>query len=164
MWDADGVHLLYTGDGGAVDINDLGQIIGWQSGPGSVLWDGDQTIVLGLGQARAINNKGQVVGHTSASYWWESTAWVWEDGAMAELDDLIPPDSGWEVYGATDINDLGQIVGWGRNPEGNQQALLLTPIPEPATVGLVGLGLSAIFVRKRRSPGLRRRRSGRRSA
>ena len=55
---------------------------------------------------------------------------------------LFKASSGWFIYTAQDINNAGQIVGVAQHvnePWGH--AVLLTPIPEPATVGLAALGL-----------------------
>ncbi|MCH8912583.1 MAG: immunoglobulin domain-containing protein [Planctomycetes bacterium] len=46
---------------------------------------------------------------------------------MIDLNDLIPPDSGWTLHEAKDINESGQIVGWGLNPDGLGRGFLLTP-------------------------------------
>ena len=61
---------------------------------------------------------------------------------------------------ATDIYDLGQIVGYGTNPDGYTRAFLLTPIPEPSTFALVTLGVLGIpfSAGLRRMKLLRRRR------
>jgi probable HAF family extracellular repeat protein len=48
------------------------------------------------------------------------------------------------------INASGQIVGWGRNPDGQDRAFLLTPIPEPATAALLISGLLALAALGRR--------------
>ncbi len=56
---------------------------------------------------------------------------------MQNLNDLIDPSSGWTLM-ATGINDAGQIVGAGFNPQGEYHAFLLTPIvPEPSTLSLL---------------------------
>ena len=47
---------------------------------------------------------------------------------MLDLNDLIPPDSGWLLQRANDINDQGQIVGRGIT-DGQFRAFLLTPLP-----------------------------------
>jgi probable HAF family extracellular repeat protein len=47
------------------------------------------------------------------------------------------------------INDAGQIVGYGINPDGYSRAYLLTPVPEPMTLGLLTVGaLSLLRLRK----------------
>jgi hypothetical protein len=48
------------------------------------------------------------------------------DGSMHDLNNLIPPGSGWELVEATAINDAGQIAGSGRLG-GKMRAFLLTP-------------------------------------
>src|SRR4051812_25211008 len=60
----------------------------------------------------AINNQGQVVGCA----WAPSTrAQIYDDLSklIADFNDPIPPDSGWQLVYANDINDAGQIVGQG---------------------------------------------------
>ena len=40
-------------------------------------------------------------------------AFLWKNGVMIDLNDLISPDSGWVLTAATAINDNGDIVGTG---------------------------------------------------
>ena len=74
---------------------------------------------LSFGSARAINQKGQVIGYngcvpplpmrgdyTLAAIWDATQGWQ-------NLNDLIPQTSGWNLTMATAINDLGWIVGTG---------------------------------------------------
>jgi probable HAF family extracellular repeat protein len=49
---------------------------------------------------------------------------------MLDLNNLTPPDSGWLLTEAKDINDAGQIVGIGI-VDGRQHAFLLTPVALP---------------------------------
>jgi hypothetical protein len=74
-----------------------------------------------------------------------------QGGAISDLNDLVPDDSGWTITRATAINDLGQIVGYGMI-DGNEHAFLLTPVPEPATLSLLALGGAALVRRRRVAP------------
>jgi len=86
-------------------------------------------------EARAINGSGQVVGCSKIASG-EEHAFLWERGVMYDLNDLVSHGSGWELRVAYGINDVGQIVGCGDHG-GLTRAFLLTPIPEPSTLGLL---------------------------
>jgi probable HAF family extracellular repeat protein len=80
--------------------------------------------------AKDINNRGQVAENmyrrfppVSAKY---SHAFLWVNGIMRDLNSLISANSGWELTEATDINNKGQIVGYGEL-NGQTRAFLLTP-------------------------------------
>jgi probable HAF family extracellular repeat protein len=77
-------------------------------------------------EARAINNAGKVVGDSSISSGW-SHAVLWDNNLIKDLNNLIPPKSGWELIRANNINDKGQIVGYGYI-NGHSHAFLLTPV------------------------------------
>jgi probable HAF family extracellular repeat protein len=68
-----------------------------------------------------VNNNGRVVGQAGGAF-------LWEDGVMLDLNDLIDPASGWTLSYASGINDLGLIVGQGDNPAGESHAFLLVPL------------------------------------
>ena len=70
---------------------------------------------------------------------------------MDDLNDLVDPASGWTLTVAQSINDSGWIVGYGTNPAGQTHAFLLTPVPEPSV--LTVLGSAALFCLR----GMRRR-------
>ena len=74
--------------------------------------------------ATAINNLGQIVGSSGRmdpdTYEVFQTAFLYENGVMSPL-----PVPSWEAY-ASDINDAGVIVGWGRY-QGRTLAFVLTP-------------------------------------
>jgi probable HAF family extracellular repeat protein len=136
----------------AVDINDAGQVVGssgtivayagglgwsYEYVPGEAfLWqDG---VVTGLGKlpgagvsvAIAINNFGQVLGRSG------TRLFLWDDGVLTDLNSLIDPSLGWSNISASDINDRGQIVGWGYHNGNIARAFLMSPnVPPPALPG-----------------------------
>ncbi|MCC7146523.1 MAG: DUF3466 family protein [Phycisphaeraceae bacterium] len=98
-----------------------------------------------VGTSRLAPEEGQA--HDAQGFDWH--AFIFSGWDLQDLNDLlVPNDSDWLLLGASDINDQGQIVGWGINPQGEQHAYLLNPVPEPA--GLLGIGLLVL-------PWLRRR-------
>lgn len=150
----------------AYDINDRGQFVGTDGwGPGyahrAMLWDGGAAVQLPTlgagGVALALNEQTDVVGYSvtntnpgSAS---SSFATLWSGGTAVDLNTLIPPgalSAGWVLRRATDINELGWIVGEASfmGNTGLTSAFLLTPIPEPTTGVLLGLGMMLLWLRR----------------
>ncbi len=78
--------------------------------------------VLGGGASYgySANNAGDVVGSSHGH------AFLWTSGAIADLNDLLPANSGWVLENAWAINDSGQIVGSGVH-DGQVRAFLLSP-------------------------------------
>ncbi len=155
----------YTHESFPQAINSHGQVAGYALVGGrqnAFLYNGGAWTNMGtLGgsysAAFGINTKGQVVGWSD----WSGTvfssdihAFLYDNGTMTDLNDLIDPASGWKLYGAGGINDAGQIVGWGYNSSGQQEAFLLTPTPEPSTLVLLGIGVVSLLAyvwRRRRA-------------
>lgn len=111
---------------------------------------------LGFGGSRAfdINESGWIVGDAFGDVEgnFVHRAFLYRNGEMVDLTTLIPSDGiqGWsELVVANGINEQGQIVGWGTF-NGAQTAFVMTPVPEPATMAVLGLGAIALIRRRRR--------------
>jgi len=99
----------------AKGINNSGQVAGVSTNLSeneihAVVWNGTTPTDLGLGQAYAINDHGQVVGTryttgTTGVYAWHATSW---NGSTVH--DLIP--LGERDSYASAINNSGQVAGW----------------------------------------------------
>ena len=75
------------------------------------------TISIGLG----INSSGQVAGYADTASGLH--AFLYSGGVMTDIN-----PAGWSNTEATGINDIGQIVGYGINPQGQEHGFILTPI------------------------------------
>lgn len=153
--------LTNAGSSIARDANGLGQIVGQSAfvavdptaavrNTRAVLWafvPGTPPRIQNLGvlrntdrtsEALGINGRSQIVGWSGGSPVATSAtptarAFLWENGAMLDLNTLIPVTSGWQLLTASEINDAGLIVGWGltrtaSNTHAVQRAFLLTPV------------------------------------
>ena len=136
------------------DINDSGEKVGFSetdNGPIHAFLSGSGMQDLGTlpggdwSKAYAINNSTKVLGEAGTAGG-DTHAVLWQGGAMYDLNELIPPGSGWELISARDINDQGHIVGEGINPDGKTRGFLL--IPEPATLSPLAFGGLALIRRR----------------
>jgi probable HAF family extracellular repeat protein len=125
----------------ATSINNVGEIAGvltTTSGERqSFLYKDGQVIDLGtLGgnysDTYNINDGGEIVGYSYTASMDEQHAFLYQEGQMKDLNDLIPAESGWKLWDAFAINNQGQIVGGGDKQEGFH-AYLLTPVPPDTT-------------------------------
>jgi hypothetical protein len=100
----------------------------------------------------AINNDGIAVGQFLSptdgpqAYLWDPNL-----GAM-NLNDLIHPDSGWNLLSAHAISDHGHIAGFGTDPFGVTRGyVVVIPNPGTAVSMLVILGGGGLYLRRRRA-------------
>lgn len=102
-----------------------------------------------------INNLGQVVGVADTAGGMHG--FLYEDGAMVDLNTLIDPASGWTIRDAQAINDIQQIAGTACQGELCYAVRLdlVSQVPEPANWAMCGIGFSvlALAARRRRRPG-----------
>ena len=163
-----GTGRHWNGESDARSINNVGQVVGsaieyifydpeqigdpmiiearraflWQSGTiGDLGFLGSSWSSGAV--ASAINDSGHVVGasfdlgdpSTLRAFLWTSV------GRLVDLNNLIPPNDGWQLVDAVAINQAGQIVGTGFH-NGQARAFLLTPPPNPPDVAAPTLSLS----------------------
>jgi len=77
--------------------------------------------------AYGINDVGKVVGDSFTSSG-QPHAFLWNNGKMFDLNNLLSDNSGWELVSAQGINNRGQIVGYGFFYDQGYKAFLLTPV------------------------------------
>ncbi len=168
------------------DISDSGQVVGWHVPVGAI---SSQAFITGpngagitnLGTlggshsvAVSINDSGEVIGLASTSNSSSlNHSFLFSHDGITDLSLLSAVvTTGWNHLQVIDINNSGQIVGYGSNNDGHQEAFLLSytpdtvfdpqpifipsptsPIPEPETYAmlLVGLGLIGFMARRRKN-------------
>ncbi len=127
----------------ASSINNTGAVVGTDGSSGfwhAALWqNGTKTDLSTLpgkdsSDAFDINDAGTVIGYSyifapndPINQNQNPRAFVWRNGTMTDLNNLLPANSGWELTSAWGINNNGQIVGSGQF-NGQQRAYLLTPV------------------------------------
>lgn len=133
----DALKTPFGKDSVCTAINAEGLIVGYVKTAANdrraCLWKKDVPTILDTlggvrGEALAINSQGDIVGWTENARG-DKRACLWRDSKAIDLNTLLPPDSGWEIYSATGINDQGQIIGDGTLKE-SSHPFLLSPSPQ----------------------------------
>jgi probable HAF family extracellular repeat protein len=139
-------------------INAHGHIVGFantaqNANTHAFLYDGTMHDlgIDGLNSAAyGINSNGHVVGQAGDANG-RTYAFLYTNvTGMVDLNSLVDPSLGYELLNATDINDAGQIVGYGVLG-GQYHAFLLTPVPEPHTMAPLVMGIAMVRLRFTRS-------------
>lgn len=115
-------------------INNDGVAVGYTTynstttGWNAVIFDGDSDVIvlgtldpLDTSEAYGINDNGLVVGQAfdGQGLGLDPRAWVWMNGTMTDLNELLEPGSAFEILlGATGVNNHNDIVGFGRLTDG----------------------------------------------
>ncbi len=148
-------------NGNANGINKSGQVVGYTRNTdndnyNAFIWDSENGLQnLGIlgdsggSYALSIDDSSVAVGFSDVPLFGEDDhAFVWDETrGIIDLNTLIPINSGWDYLRiARDIDNQGRIVGEGYI-NGQAHGFLLTPIPEPTTLLLLGLG--AMILRKK---------------
>jgi probable HAF family extracellular repeat protein len=145
LWLKDGTPIDLGNLGGPITltgaINDRGDVAGGSmTADGSLhsyLWTKESAKMRDLGTlhpddqlvvapcCKTVNNHRQVAGFV-VDAGGNQHAFIWQNGVMMDLNDLIPRDSGWNLQAAESINDAGEITGSG-TINGETHAFLAVP-------------------------------------
>jgi probable HAF family extracellular repeat protein len=168
-WDeSDGIRDLGTLGGtrsAATDISDAGDIVGWADTSAGIihafLYRNQGMVDLGtLGGAYSeacnINANDQIVGMSETSATGTYHGFIYDDGAMRDINDLVDDRGGFTIVALYAINDSGLIAGYATDLAGQAHGVLLMPVPEPATLGLLALGGMVLLRRGVQRQGPRR--------
>jgi len=124
-------------------VNNRGQVAGVSAMSGNTtthafLWTKERGKMLDLGTlsgdvnsaALGINDRSEVVGASFGAAGpinGNPRAFLWKDGVMTDLNDLVPANSPLHLLTAFGINDAGDIAGFGVTSSGDLHAFLATP-------------------------------------
>jgi hypothetical protein len=102
--------------------------------------------------ALAVNDSGLIVGQS------DGIGTIWDQqGAIYNANNLLAPGfSTWSITSLTGVNDNGWLTGYAvLSGSPGYRAVLLRPIPEPASIGLTLLSCASLLMRQRRTGGRR---------
>jgi len=170
-WDASGtisLHNTFVGSySTAQQINNSGVAVGLAYDSSASITNFDRAVVWdengfhfmddlgsGYGRAWSINDAGVIVGYSFDSGFAQSATVSFDGQSVIELSTLVDNLVGWSVLKAAyDVNELGQIVGYGTY-NGEERAFLLSPtaVPVPAAVWLFGSALGLLgWIRRKKA-------------
>jgi probable HAF family extracellular repeat protein len=138
VWQDGGTTLLGNLGGHSTipfQINDRGQVVGYATLPGDAtrhafLWQRGHMTDLGVlpgdvsSEAVDITNDGEILGESCSTD--QCRPVLWRDGKVIDLNQVLSPNSGWQLFEAHAINARGQVTGGGVH-NGEFHAYLMTP-------------------------------------
>jgi probable HAF family extracellular repeat protein len=139
---AKGRGINNTGDivGDSYRVGGSHEVAAWWKANGDVVDLG--TFGGARSSAADINNRAQIVGYAETAAG-ARRAFLYENGALVDLNTRLDAGSGWVLLSAHAINDAGQITGEGLyGNEAEPRAFLLTPATSTDTTPPV---ISAVF-------------------
>ncbi|WP_228895783.1 DUF3466 family protein [Pseudoduganella aquatica] len=143
-------------------MNEAGAVVGGATYGGgalhqhSFLYEGGRMRAIGSlegdNAAVAVNNRGDVVGYFSKAGDGPADrhSYLYSGGVQSDLDALLADAPGWHIASAADINDGGQIVGLACRNGDLCYSALLSPVPEPASWGMLAAGMGAVALARGR--------------
>ncbi|MCK4660180.1 MAG: matrixin family metalloprotease, partial [Phycisphaerae bacterium] len=141
LWDGELTNLGLGTNGysetNAYDLNANGWVVGYgrdslTDEPRAFLYREDEGEMRDLGALGGEDSVGYAVNDCNQIVGWARTfanakhAFLYQDGRMHDLNNFLVARQGWRLTAATDINENGQIVGWGLHND-EERAFLLTP-------------------------------------
>jgi len=127
-------HAFLYSNGQMIDLGTLGGDL-----------NGEFSVGVGINDAGQVTGRSSTSPNSSPAFY---HAFLYSNGQMFDLNDLIDPALGLTLLQGEGINDNGQIVANGFVTNGGgSRAYLLTPtsVPEPRTWAVVGIPLLALF-------------------
>jgi len=143
----------------ATDINDSGDVVGTLTAIGrAYLWHNGTMQMLGTlpggtsSYASGINNRGEIVGtgYISTTNRLQYHAFIYRDGNMFDINNLVSTNSGYVMANAFGINNSDQILCWGTADDGISFHTFIVQAPEPSVCSLVAASGIAWFVYRRK--------------